>query len=790
MDLMVLSVQAWVNSEYTGKSGYTPITQDGITGGTTNAALITALQIEMGIPSPNGFFGPATESACPTIPSASSSKNEIYILQGALYCKGYNPNGLDGGYGNGIMTAVKKFQSDAGLTIQDGITTPMIFKALLNTDAFVLISGGDSKIRTIQQNLNRDYNSVIGLMPCDGIYSRSTNVALIKALQHEQGNSPDGFWGANTMKACPTIPGSNSTQKFMLLLQYALYCNHYNPNGFDGLFGQGFQTAIIDFQNFSHLTADGYAGGQTWASLLVSTGDNNRRGTSCDCATTITAEKAATLVNNGYTTVGRYLTGNFKMTESELNIIFDNGLKVFPIFETAGTQLSYFTSNQGDSDANAAIIAASEFGFDIGKIIYFTVDYDAMDSEVTSNIIPYFKAISDEFYKFGPPKYQIGVYGPRNICDRVSKAGYSCSSFVCDMSTGFSGNLGYSLPDNWAFDQISTITIGSGSGAIEIDNDICSDNHNTVNTSDDLPTSDEIEDDYELTDSELAEEIEDNVLLGVIASIMNDGITEFNMLNSVLLSITSLDAATRSYLSIETTKDELISRIESLKTNDVAYYAGRTITDAALAFVGALGMLASVSTIISGIAGDTLSAFGEAVSFGALTPIVTATATISTSMIAIGAAEAGFSFTLAKNAIANGLDNSGKLGSAIKSSKSGGWVRIINKEYAGKVFNLKGDLNIKYPDGVRFKESGYPDFTPYCKKSVEVKGLTGKNSDFALANQEARLKEPGFRKTRDYTWHHVENGTTMQLVSADVHRAVRHTGGACLLRRNLFPWIG
>lgn len=39
------------------------------------------------------------------------------------------------------------------------------------------------------------------------------------------------------------------------------------------------------------------------------------------------------------------------------------------------------------------------------------------------------------------------------------------------MSTGFSGNLGFGMPDNWAFDQFATITIGSGDGQIEIDKD-------------------------------------------------------------------------------------------------------------------------------------------------------------------------------------------------------------------------------------------------------------------------------------------------------------------------------
>lgn len=40
------------------------------------------------------------------------------------------------------------------------------------------------------------------------------------------------------------------------------------------------------------------------------------------------------------------------------------------------------------------------------------------------------------------------------------------------MSTGFSGNLGFPLPNNWAFDQISTIEMGSGSSYIEIDNNM------------------------------------------------------------------------------------------------------------------------------------------------------------------------------------------------------------------------------------------------------------------------------------------------------------------------------
>ena len=49
-------------------------------------------------------------------------------------------------------------------------------------------------------------------------------------------------------------------------------------------------------------------------------------------------------------------------------------------------------------------------------------------------------------------KYRIGVYGSRNICQKVCSLTKAESSFVADMSTGYSGNLGYSMPSNWAFE--------------------------------------------------------------------------------------------------------------------------------------------------------------------------------------------------------------------------------------------------------------------------------------------------------------------------------------------------
>lgn len=485
MDLMVLAAQRWVNETYKGKKGYEVVEETGKTGWPTMRSLIRALQIEEGIGEPNGSFGPTTTKLCPTVSASTKNQNLIKIVQSALYCKGYNPSAISGNYGPNTQEAVFKLQSDAGLPITDGIVTPMIFKALLSMDAYVLLSKGDPKIRTIQRGLNNKYYKTIGVMPCDGIYSRGTNTALIYGLQIEEGIAgANGHFGPGTSSHCPVLKqGDNS--RFVTILKYALYCNNQDAQSFTTSFDAATKSAVYEFQKFSGLNATGVADLQTWKSLLISTGDPSRKGKACDCATRLTPAKAKAIKAAGYDIVGRYLANvpgglDKKLTSSELSTIFAAGLSVFPIFQLAANKRDYFTSARGTSDARQAIQAALEFGFPKNTIIYFAVDFDAMDYDVDVAILKYFEAVKAEFDKNNARHYKIGIYAPRNVCSRVSNAGYACTSFVCDMSTGFSGNLGYPLPKNWAFDQISTIKVGSGDGSIEIDNNICSGRDNGV----------------------------------------------------------------------------------------------------------------------------------------------------------------------------------------------------------------------------------------------------------------------------------------------------------------------
>ena len=111
-------------------------------------------------------------------------------------------------------------------------------------------------------------------------------------------------------------------------------------------------------------------------------------------------------------------------------------------------------------------------------------------------------------------------------------------------------------------------------------------------------------------------------------------------------------------------------------------------------------------------------------------------------------------------------------------------IRIINKKYAGKTYELSGDLADKYPNGVKFGEEGFPDFEPYSIKKVTVNNLEGDAYyDFIKANEAAGVSST----PKGYTWHHVEDGRTLILVPSDLHGAVRHTGGALLIRKGIRP---
>lgn len=491
-DEMVLRAQRFINTTYNDGAtlGISKLEENGQTGWPVMYALTRALQYEMGITALSNSFGPTTLGKLgelygkldeTTVPSA----NFCRIIQSALYCKGYDGGEIDGQYNDRVKDAVVKLNQNMGVsgTYPGSALWPKVVKGLFNMDAYVTVSNGSDTIRSIQQWLNGKYvlRKDFYIIPCDGHHSRDVAKSMLFAIQYELGMADgvaNGVFGPGTQSGLKSHTVSNGTTGvWAQLFTAAMILNKRNVPF--GNFTSTVQSGVETFQSFSKLPVTGKGDFQTWASLLVSYGDQSRKGTACDGVTKITPARAQALKDAGYRYIGRYLFNpsatslpEKQIQPGELATIKEYGLSCFPIFQTWSRSADYFSHNQGTIDAFRAIEWARYHGFKAGTIIYFAVDYDAMDGEVTDYVIPHFRGIMRTIGENSG--YRVGIYGPRNVCQRVSDAGYAVTSFVCDMSSGFSGNLGYPLPTNWAFDQISTITVGSGSGSIEIDNNIAS----------------------------------------------------------------------------------------------------------------------------------------------------------------------------------------------------------------------------------------------------------------------------------------------------------------------------
>lgn len=486
MDEMVLKSQQWVNQNYTGKEGYTPVDEDGYTGSETVNGLLRAFQIELGITATSSNFGPTTTArfnerfpnGIQQQADGDEAEDNIYgIIQCACWCKGY-PTGSSeitkhfyGGTGNGIQM----LKADAGCSDTSSTVTLNIMKALMSMIQFQQVSSGSSRVREMQQFINRIYESYIdGLIPCDGVYGRETNLGLKKAIQVMlgfEGSDVDGSFGHGTTAALKqiTIPNASGTistsqeKEAFNLAKCALYGNGYTSFAFDTEWNDTMRNIVLEFQDDYKITTSGRIDYNTWMSLMISTGNPDRASNACDTANTISKnERYKILKNLGIKAIGRYIVGdNFDGDESSKELTFEepevlikNGFSIIPIYQRNGSpSLVFFNEEQAIEDAEIAERRARHHLIPFESIIYFAVDLDVLDPDISSKIIPYFKKLKETL-----KNYKVGIYGTRNVCNQVMKEGYAETCYISDLSTGYSGNMGFKLPENWNLDQYATVT--------------------------------------------------------------------------------------------------------------------------------------------------------------------------------------------------------------------------------------------------------------------------------------------------------------------------------------------
>lgn len=109
------------------------------------------------------------------------------------------------------------------------------------------------------------------------------------------------------------------------------------------------------------------------------------------------------------------------------------------------------------------------------------------------------------------------------------------------------------------------------------------------------------------------------------------------------------------------------------------------------------------------------------------------------------------------------------------------------KEKGGTVRdNPDGTRTFRNKDGVEvtYDKDGFPDFSSYRHpevKDVQIEFTGSYGQDQLLADQAANLPA-SIKNSKEWTWHHHQDGKTMQLVRRSVHREFTHSGGMSTAR--------
>jgi hypothetical protein len=105
------------------------------------------------------------------------------------------------------------------------------------------------------------------------------------------------------------------------------------------------------------------------------------------------------------------------LSAAEAVMLSAQGFKIVAIWESHSHKPEYFSYASGYSDAVTAYRQARSIGQPAGSAIYFGVDYNAPQPDITGRIDQYFRGIAAGFASVGGSgQYRVGVYGSGAVC--------------------------------------------------------------------------------------------------------------------------------------------------------------------------------------------------------------------------------------------------------------------------------------------------------------------------------------------------------------------------------------
>lgn len=183
---------------------------------------------------------------------------------------------------------------------------------------------------------------------------------------------------------------------------------------------------------------------------------------------------AKRLRDGGIDVAIRYYTkfSNFKrMSRQEADTLAAAGLKIAVVYQDWNDTIGRFSAAEGTAQATAALnYARDTIRQPANSAIYFAVDMDPSTSELSTAIVPYFKAINDRFSELDSP-YAIGAYGSGLTLRTLLSAGLIRYAWLC-ASTGFRDYQKFKASADWHMLQRLPTT---GFGGLQYDPDDISD---------------------------------------------------------------------------------------------------------------------------------------------------------------------------------------------------------------------------------------------------------------------------------------------------------------------------
>jgi hypothetical protein len=155
----------------------------------------------------------------------------------------------------------------------------------------------------------------------------------------------------------------------------------------------------------------------------------------------------------GVTTIFRYLNPLGRSSKScspeEAVAIAQAGLALGLVSEGWGDFAhGGISAAAGERDAGHALQAAPLLGAPDGACVYFAVDCDASEREVSKLVLPYFAELKRAFGS----KYRVGVYGSGLVCSRVLEARTADLAWL-SCSLGWTGSKEFLASKRWAVAQ-------------------------------------------------------------------------------------------------------------------------------------------------------------------------------------------------------------------------------------------------------------------------------------------------------------------------------------------------